>query len=26
VLLLIILALNVVVDVFGRRSGELRWS
>ena len=26
VLLLIVLALNVVVDVFGRRSKELRWS
>jgi phosphate transport system permease protein len=26
VLLLIILALNVIVDVFGRRSRELRWS
>jgi phosphate transport system permease protein len=26
VLLLIILALNLVVDVFGRRAGELRWS
>ena len=26
VLLLIVLALNVVVDVFGRRSGDLRWS
>ena len=26
VLLLIILALNVIVDVFGRRSKELRWS
>lgn len=26
VLLIIVLALNVVVDVFGRRSKELRWS
>ena len=26
VLLLIVLALNVVVDVFGRRSREMRWS
>jgi phosphate transport system permease protein len=26
VLLLIVLALNLVVDVFGRRSKELRWS
>ena len=26
VLLLIVLALNVVVDLFGRRSKELRWS
>ena len=26
VVLLIVLALNLVVDVFGRRSKELRWS
>jgi phosphate transport system permease protein len=26
VLLLVVLALNVVVDVFGRRTKELRWS
>ena len=26
VLLLIVLGLNVIVDVFGRRSGELRWT
>jgi phosphate transport system permease protein len=26
VLLMIVLALNVIVDVFGRRSAELRWS
>ncbi len=26
VLLLIVLALNLIVDVFGRRAKELRWS
>ncbi len=26
VLLLIVLALNVIVDMFGRRAKELRWS